>query len=172
MRLFPGSSARSCRWLLLLLSVTACVASSFPALSLCALVSQAEVIVSGTVVRSWTGWDVEHRFIWTHNEIKVSGTMKGKPQASITVSEPGGTVDGMAMQIPGGTAFMAGEHIHLFLYRTPLGYWRTVGYGQGKFTILDDGRVQANKAAGFRDLDGMSAGEFRSRVLPLVGGVR
>lgn len=169
MSLQDGLFARVCKGLLFLLPVAACVASSFPKLSLEELASQAEIIVSGTVVRSWTGWDVEHRFIWTHTEIKVAGQMKGKVPTMLTVSEPGGTADGLTMQIPGATAFSSGEHVHVFLYKTPLGYMRTVGYGQGKFTISNDGIVHTNKAAGVWALDGVSSAEFRSRVLPLAG---
>lgn len=162
-------SAQLCTGLFILLSVAACVASSFPQLSLPELVSKSETIVSGTVVRSWTGWDVEHRFIWTHTEIQVGGTLKGKAQTLIQVSEPGGTADGITMKVLGAAGFVSGEQVRLFLYKTPLGYMRTVGYGQGKFTVSNDGRVHANRAAGFEALDGISAVEFRSRVLPLIG---
>jgi hypothetical protein len=164
-----GWSARVCRGLLFLYVAAACVASSFPKLSLADLVSQSEAIISGTVVRSWTGWDSEHRFIWTHTEIHVSGLLKGRSQSVITVSEPGGTADGMTMQIPGATAFTPGEHIHLFLYKTPLGYMRTTGYGQGKLLVSPDGHVHTNKSAeGLDNLDGLSSAEFRARVARLA----
>jgi hypothetical protein len=155
-----GLSARVCQGLVFLVTAVACVASSFPKLSLADLVSQSEIIVTGTVMRSWTGWDAEHRFIWTHTEIQVGGLLKGKAPAVITVSEPGGSADGMTMQVPGATAFANGEHIHLFLYRTPLGYMRTTGYGQGKVTISPEGRVDAP--------GGLSSTEFRARVASLV----
>jgi hypothetical protein len=160
-----GLSARVCAGLLFILAAAACFASSYPKLSLNELVSQSETIVSGTVLSSSTAWDSEHRFIWTHTQIKINGTLKGKSQAVITVSEPGGTADGMTMQIPGATVYTPGENVHVFLYRTPLGYMRTTGYGQGKFAVSADGRVHADKnLAGVETVDGLTATEFRSRV--------
>ena len=39
------------------------------------------------------------------------------------------------MRIAGVVRFEDGEEVIVFLHPTPLGYWRTYGYGQGKFTV-------------------------------------
>ncbi|MCU1258820.1 MAG: hypothetical protein JWO80_1705 [Bryobacterales bacterium] len=88
------------RGFLFLLPALSSAANSVPKLSLQALVSQSEIIVSGTVTRSWTGWDSEHRFIWTHTEIRPGGFLKGKSQSMVTVSEPGGSADGLTHSCP------------------------------------------------------------------------
>ena len=48
------------------------------------------------------------------------------------------------------TEFSDGEEVVVFLYRTPIGYWRCYGMGQGKYTVVrsaDGGkRVRTNVA--------------------------
>ena len=128
-------------------------ASSLPTLSLEALVAQSDTIVAGHVVRTWTAVDSENKFIWTHYEIKVDSTLKGRAQASVVVSEPGGTLNGMTLLVPGSTPYTVGEEVGVFLYRTPIGYLRTTNYGQGKFAISSDRRIWS---------------DFRSKIVRIV----
>ena len=41
-------------------------ATSVPILTFDELAGHSELIVAGEITRSWTGWDGEHKFIWTH----------------------------------------------------------------------------------------------------------
>src|SRR5947209_16306034 len=104
----------------LLFSPLACLATSIVRLSLEETVAQAEWIVEGDVVRNWCGWDSGHRFIWTHTEIAVRDRWKGASAATITVSEPGGMVNGMGMDVAGMVRYSPGEHVVVFLYKTPI----------------------------------------------------
>ena len=108
------------------------------------LAAQAERIVRGEVVRSWAAWDSEHKYIWTHYEVSVAESVRGPHAASITVSEPGGSLDGMNMRTSGTLRYALGEQSVLFLYQTPIGYWRTVGGPQGKFVVNAQGRVHTD----------------------------
>jgi hypothetical protein len=135
-------------------------ATSVPQLPLEALVSQSDAIVEGRVVRSWAAMDSENRFIWTHYEIKVGATLKGQAQPSVEIGEPGGTLNGVTLLVPGAAQYTVGEDVGVFLYRTPIGYLRTTNYGQGKFAISADGRIHT--------LAGMSWSDFRSRVAHIV----
>ena len=114
-----------------------------PRYSLENLVDRSTVIVEGRVTRTWTAWDSEHTYIWTHYELTVSEHIRGAG-GKVTISEPGGTLDGINMGTSGSLPYAMGEHVVLFLFQTPIGYWRTSGGGQGKFTITADGRVTAN----------------------------
>jgi hypothetical protein len=59
-----------------------------------------------------------------------------------------------------------GEDAVLFLYRTPIGYWRTVGGPQGKYTVSAQGRVRT-------DGQGMAYAEPTSGgTLPFTVGER
>lgn len=119
------------------ISVWAALASAAvnPQYSLRDLTAASEIIVEGRVVRSWTAWDVKHLYIWTHYEVQTSDVLKGARGGTVTVSEPGGTVDDVHQLFSGTVAYAVGEQVVLFLYRTPLGYLRTRGGAQGKVSV-------------------------------------
>jgi hypothetical protein len=166
-------------------------ATTVPSLSFEELTDQSEAVVSGEVTRSWSDWDSDHRFIWTHHEIKVSGIQKGTAPANVVVSEPGGVVGNRAMGIAGAVSYVQGEQVTVFLQRMPNGYLRTTGWGQGKFDmdrtghlhpdaslrgveIIDLNQTKASSArTPLRSLDGISVSELRSRIgarIALQGG--
>ncbi len=119
----------------------ACFGTSLVHVSLEEAVSQAEWIVTGNVLRNWCDWDSGHRFIWTYTEIAVREKWKGTTGSTITVSEPGGVVDGKAMAVTGMVRYTPSEQVVVFLYRTPIGLIRTVGLAQGKLLIDSRGLV-------------------------------
>ena len=82
------------------------------------LAAQSEQIVHGAVVRSWAAWDAGHKYIWTHYEVAVAEMVRGPQAATITVSEPGGSLDGMNMRTSGTLPYTVGESAVLFLYRS------------------------------------------------------
>jgi hypothetical protein len=116
------------------------------------LAAQSERIVHGQVQRSWAAWDAEHKYIWTHYEVAVAELVRGPRAATVTVSEPGGSLDGMNMRTSGTLPYAVGQDAVLFLYRTPIGYWRTVGGPQGKFAVNTQGRVHTdNRGTAFAE---------------------
>jgi hypothetical protein len=142
------------------------------------LVNGSEWIVEGTVGASHAAWDSAHKFIWTHYEVKVLDSLHGARQASITVSEPGGALDGIEQSTSGTLPYFAGEHVVLFLYRTPIGYLRTAGAGQGKFTVGADGRARANmlgisvtgakRGTPLNAIDGLPLADFKLKLRALA----
>ncbi len=157
-----------------LLVCFAAYATLVPALSVEALIDSSEVIAHGRVERSWPAWDNAHKYIWTHHEIAVLDSIRGTAARSVVVSEPGGEVDGVGMKVSGALPYGVGEEIVVFLYRTPVGYLRAVGYGQGKYSVTREGRVRAS-LSGFEltgrahgtpltALDGLTVSEFKARI--------
>jgi hypothetical protein len=121
-----------------------------PRMSLEEVVDASESIVQGTVVRTWADWDEGHKYIWTHYEIQVVDRLKGTPETTIVVSEPGGVVGETALQVAGTPQYEVGEEIVLFAEKTPLGYLRTCGWGQGKFRVeraRQSGKLTVRSAA-------------------------
>jgi len=167
--------------LALLVPLSGAFATQVPALSFEQLTDTSETVVSGSVARSWSDWDTNRQFIWTHYEITVSGTHKGAAAKTVVVSEPGGIVGDRAMTIAGTLSYAPGENVVLFLQRMPNGLFRTTGWSQGKYVVDPSGRVHsAGAGAGLeimtpgtaaspaatplRALDGMSAAAFRARI--------
>ncbi len=135
------------------------------------IVAGSDAIVHGTVARSWTAWDETHRSIWTHYEIAVADTLKGEPGPKIVVSEPGGELDGVHMQIVGTPVYEVGEEVVLFAAPTPIGYLRTCGWGQGRFAVRSERGVKT-VAQGAMRAEVVEAGKQApsQRALSTVGG--
>lgn len=161
-----------------------CLATTIVRVSLEEAVGRADWIVSGDVVLNWCSWDSGHRFIWTHTEIAVHEQWKGAAGGTITVSEPGGEVDGVRLSVAGMVRYTPGEHVIALLYRTPIGLIRTVGLSQGK--LLVDARSVVHPSApsamlaapqGVRpsgtnvaDLEGSSIDAVHSRIARIIKG--
>ncbi len=155
-----------------LLACLAVQAAVVPALSLEQVIDQSEVIVHGRVARSWSAWDSAHKHIWTHHLIEVIDRVRGAEVRSIVASEPGGELDGVGMRFSGSIAYAVGEETIVFLYRTPIGYLRATGNGQGKYTITPGKRVRANVQGLASPFDGLTVEAFKARVRESLRGDR
>lgn len=183
----------------LILALAACFAISFPAgatlvprMSLEQMAAAADTVIHGTVVRAWPAWDSTHEFIWTHYEIRLAESMLGDALDKVVLSEPGGTVGNDSMDIAGAPRYRIGEEVVLFTTRTPIGYLRTSGWGQGRFDVAADPRTGSkvvrsrlagvelvepagaanalNPTAGTspKALDGLPLDQFKSRLRTLI----
>lgn len=99
------------------------------------IVSESAKIVHGRVLDSRA--EEVDGIIWTHYRVQVIDPVKGATENVLTVSEPGGVLNGIGMKVEGAVEFRSGEEDVLFLYRTPIGFWRTTGWSQGKFEVID-----------------------------------
>jgi len=104
-------------------------------MSLGEIAESSERVVHGVVTRKWSAWDDSHRYIWTHYEIQVNDTLKGPVGTRFTISEPGGMVGDIGMNLSGAPEFRVGDEIIVFAYQTPIDYWRVRGYSQGGFMV-------------------------------------
>ncbi len=174
-------------------------ATLVPRVTLEEMASEAEFVVHGKVARKWSAWDSRGQTIWTHYELRIEEALKGASGSSLVVSEPGGIVGDEGMSIPGTPEYSPGDEVVLLVWRTPIGYLRTSGWGQGKFTVSTAKGsssktvhtslqvrgielVEAPKAAGPRRaetlpsaLNGLSLDEFKGRLRLLMlgaGGAR
>jgi len=112
-------------------------AAVVPRYSLEELTQNSALIVHAKVRGSWVAWDERGLYLWTHYRLEPLETIKGAGGGEITVSEPGGTLNGVTMWISDVVQFDQDEEVVVFLYRNPLGYWRVRGFGQGKFTVVE-----------------------------------
>lgn len=143
-----------------LLAVTAGLLSAaiVPRLSLEEMTGASELIVHARVGDSFTAWDPERLFLWTHHRLDVLDVWKGRLHGPLVVSEPGGALEGVSMTFSGAVQYRSGEELVLFLYRTPIGYWRARGYSQGKVTL------ESRNGLRIVSRDGLPVGQFKSRV--------
>ncbi|MFN2443479.1 MAG: hypothetical protein ABR517_12410, partial [Thermoanaerobaculia bacterium] len=104
------------------------------------MVDRSDLVVVGTV--TGTRAVETSRGIWTLTDIVVEQTLKGTPEETITVTEPGGSVDQRLTVVFGAPRYEAGERVLAFLVRDGKGAWRTTDMIAGKFTesVAEDGR--------------------------------
>lgn len=140
-------------------------ATTVPSLSFNELTDRSELVVAGRIDRSWTAWDAEHKYIWTHYELGVSSALKGSPGATVVISEPGGVVGTQGMNIAGTPVYQTGERVVLFLERMPNGYLRTTGWTQGKFNVDQAGKVHAAGASTGLEIVGSGGAAIEPRAL-------
>lgn len=155
----------------LLLLCSAGLATTIAKLSFEDMTDTSEVIATGKVTRSWTAWDDAHRHIWTHYEIAVSDTSKGKVGATVEIAEPGGAVAGEGEMIAGTVEYRGGENVLVFLQRMPNGYLRTAGWGQGKFVVDQAGRLRGDVSLGEVAVIDVKTGARTARTSVKLEGV-
>jgi hypothetical protein len=102
---------------------------------------EAQYVVRGEIVNTWTAWDESHEVIFTYATLRVDryfGETTGPD--TLVVREVGGTVDGYTQEAIGFPMIRQGESVVLFL--SP---WadssdlRIHAFNQGKFLVRNRG---------------------------------
>ena len=150
--------------------VAAASATLVPEMTFEEIAAKSEAIVHGVVTARHASWDSAHASIWTHYQIEVRQTFKGPAEATITVSEPGGEVEGERMEIVGAPRYEIGDEVTVFATTTPIGYRRTCGWGQGKFMVIDaptpSGRAVRSALDGVELIRDAKAANIARRSVP------
>src|SRR5262249_7706247 len=146
-------------------------ATLIPSLSFEQLTDTSELVVSGSITKSWAAWDAEHKYIWTHYQLSVTSSHKGVARGTVEFAEPGGEVAGQITMIAGAVRYRVGDQVVILLPRMPNGYLRTTGWAQGKYEVDGAGRLHSSAALASTDytgaqqrLDGMTVAELGARV--------
>ena len=167
-------------------------ATLVPRMTVEQMMESSDAVIHGTIARTWSAWDSSHEFIWTHYELHLTESMLGDRLDKVVISEPGGTVGNESMEIVGAPRYRIGEEVVLLTARTPIGYLRTSGWGQGRFDVVADPRTGAKvvrsglagielvEPAGAataaplkpgtspKSLDGLPLDQFKGRIKALV----
>jgi hypothetical protein len=145
-------------------------------LDLDTLTRHAEVVVHATVREVFTHHAPGSRAIVTTTTLDVRSLLKGDPRTvplrGLRLTQPGGTLDGQVVRIPGVPVFAVGQEVVLFLQRLPDGRWGVVGYEQGRFSVERDASgkplaVRRVRGVGVLDPDSGAIGDGPSEDLRL-----
>ncbi|MCA8953711.1 MAG: hypothetical protein KDE27_29640, partial [Planctomycetes bacterium] len=79
------------------------------------LAREAQLIVIATVTDSRAEWLDDTGLIYTHCDLAVEATLKGKAPRDLRVSEPGGTVGTMTLAVPSMPRYATGSRVLIFL---------------------------------------------------------
>jgi hypothetical protein len=103
------------------------------------LITSADAIVRGTVVRSRTRLLMSEQSLEPHTltTVRVSAWLKGRGDSSIVIEELGGTWTLGGLRIDGVPIYRVGEEVLVFLDRSPDDprHYRTHQMVQGKFSV-------------------------------------
>jgi hypothetical protein len=123
--------------LLLIVSALPLSAAQFVHQDFDAIVRDADYVVRGSVINTWSAWNDSHDVIYTYATVRVQryfGEIAGPD--TLVVREVGGTVDGYTQEAIGFPAIRRGEQVVLLLSK-----WegsedlRIHAYNQGKYLV-------------------------------------
>ncbi|MHC4841642.1 MAG: hypothetical protein ACYTDT_11935 [Planctomycetota bacterium] len=99
------------------------------------LTEKSTLIVIAKVDSKVARWDAGKKGIWTHHELTVEDTLKGKADASQDFVTRGGVVGKVGQQVAGTGQFKVGDKAVFFLWKDKAQRWRLTGMSQGAFKI-------------------------------------
>jgi hypothetical protein len=132
-------------------TLTAASATTVVPMNLDDMAKASPDIVHGTVVATASHWNEDKTLIVTDVRIRVEDTLKGNAGGEITVTQPGGVVGALRVEIPGVTAFRQDQEAVLFLGPQKNGNYAVTGLMQGQFDVVTDAKT------GQRTVHGLSA---------------
>lgn len=109
-------------------------AATFGPVSDATLVERAELVVAGDVLSSASRLRADRRIV-TESVIAVRDVLKGQAGATITVTELGGSANGLALVIAGSAEYTPGTRVLAFLKTRPDGTYFTSHMALGQFRI-------------------------------------
>ncbi len=148
--------------------------------SLDALTDSASDIIIGTVSDLTSYWNEDRTAIFSSVRLSVDEVLKGTPEDTITVTVPGGEVDGIGQWVSNTPGFTQNESAVVFLEREPElqfsqvafgtaqpagGSYQVTGRSRGKLAVVDgrvgDLTVEEFKAAVLQAIDGEIPGSVQ-----------
>jgi hypothetical protein len=131
------------------------------------LVAESQTIVRGTVthVRTEEFDSPQGRGIRTLITVQIERTLKGAPDAMLTLSVLGGTVGKRTLGIPGMPQFQVGERQFLFVADNGRVFCPLIGIGHGRYHVRTDAASGREYVA--RD-NGLPLASTEEIVVPLA----
>ena len=125
-------------------------------LSVADLAGRSDVVLRGRVARVQVQWSAGGRIPVTVVDLEVLEVLEGHlpPHRLVTVTQPGGELDGVGLDYAGRPRFELGEESVVFLRRRASGRFIPVGLAQGKFLVEPAG--PSGERALRRDLRGVA----------------
>lgn len=111
-------------------------ATSVDRMSLEEMTQASSAIVHGTVLTATSHWNEDRSLIVTDVQFQVIESLKGNNKGVILVTQPGGQVGKVRVDVPGAVAFRPGEETVLFLGPERSGKAAVAGLSFGRFDVV------------------------------------
>jgi len=102
------------------------------------LAVESPTIVHGTVVATSSRWTDDRSLIVTDIRVRVNTVIKGNPPTEVLITQPGGTVGKLRVDVSGASAYRRGQEAVLFLRPAESGQTIVTGLFQGRFDVSRD----------------------------------
>jgi hypothetical protein len=123
------------------------------------LTRSSEVVAVGKVTETRGEWDQNKTRIVTRVTVAVSEYLKGNAGAVMTITAPGGEVDGVGEWYSHAARFKKDDDIVVFAEKDKKGSYRVAGGEQGKIDIKKDARTAIARVSTQMTLD-----DFKTQV--------
>jgi hypothetical protein len=127
-------------------TATPASATTLRRLELPEMVAVSDRIVHARVVRNRVYWNADHTRIFTDTDFDVIADAKGMGPNKLTITQLGGRIDPIDVQVEGTPTFAVGEETILFTQLHPNGQRLIVGMSQGVMRISEDASTGAKVA--------------------------
>jgi hypothetical protein len=104
------------------------------------IMRQADLVVLGTVTAQRSV--LVRGAVMTQTLVRVEETLKGRPARQVVVSQLGGRINGVEVDVPGDARLSVGERVVLATYGHPDGLRYLVGMALGVFHVTPGGARQ------------------------------
>ena len=138
-------------------------------LDVATLTEKSELIVVGKVDSSAAKWDAARAGIWTHHDLTVSETLKGRHEKTRDVVTRGGVVGDVGQHVAGAGSLDVGSEYVFFLWKDDDGRYRLQGMCQGAFEITEreDVKYVSNSVSGLTIVDAETLKPSRDKAAKL-----
>ena len=153
---------------LLALPAGRAAATTVPEMTLREMVASSGSIVHGVVESAASRWNDDRTLIVTDVRIQVLDTVKGAASGTLVVTQPGGQVGKVRVDVDGASPFLPGEEAVLFLAPGPRQETNVLGLSRGRFDVTAD---PATGRKSIRTLDAETIRAIRSTTRPTGTGV-
>ena len=123
------------------------------------LAKESEVVAVGKVTGMRGEWDQNKTRIVTRVTVAVSEYLKGNVGAVMTITSPGGEVDGVGEWYSHTARFKKDEDVVVFAEKDKKGSYRVAGGEQGKLDIKKDAKTSTERVSTQMTLD-----DFKTQV--------
>jgi hypothetical protein len=128
-----------------------------------ALTKRAEIVAVGKVTAMKSEWDRNKTRIVTRVTIAVGEYLKGGAGNVMTITSPGGEVDGVGEWYSHTERFKKDEDVVVFAEKDTKGNYRVAGGQDGKISIKKDESTGVSQVSGRMSLD-----DFKARIKDAV----
>ena len=134
-------------------------ATTIQEMSIRDMVTMAPSIVVGTVESSSSRWNEDHSLIVTDIRIRVVDVLKGPSLSGLVITQPGGRVGKLRVDVDGASAYPVGNEAVLFVAPDAKGQHQVLGLSRGRFDIVADARSGKKSVHGLKasDVQAMNA---------------